>query len=107
MPKNLQQESMIVRFVEIDSSEYLSLCDLRYRVFFQEHRLPREIIFDQYENTSWYAVIEKLAQQLHKFFPLRTNLQPPEAQADSNTIPPALNIALPQPCYGQQLSSMG
>jgi hypothetical protein len=48
---------MIARFVEIDSPEYLSLCDLRYRVFFQERRLPREIIFDQYEDISWYAVI--------------------------------------------------
>lgn len=48
---------MNVQFIQTDSSEYQSLCDLRYRVFFQERGFPRSIIFDEHESTSWYAAI--------------------------------------------------
>lgn len=50
-------KAMDVRFVEIDSREYASLCKLRYRVFFQDRGFPQAIIFDEHEHTSWYAVV--------------------------------------------------
>jgi predicted GNAT family N-acyltransferase len=48
---------MQVRFIPIGSPEYDSLCDLRYRVFFQERGFPKDILFDPHEASSLYAVI--------------------------------------------------
>jgi predicted GNAT family N-acyltransferase len=48
---------MDVRFAEINSPEYFSLCDLRYRVFFQARSFPRDLIFDSDEQSSWHAVV--------------------------------------------------
>jgi predicted GNAT family N-acyltransferase len=53
----MKYEAMDVRFVDINSREYASLCELRYRVFFQDRELPKELIFDEHERTSWYAVV--------------------------------------------------
>jgi predicted GNAT family N-acyltransferase len=53
----MKYEAMDVRFVDINSREYASLCELRYRVFFQDRELPKELILDEHERTSWYAVV--------------------------------------------------
>jgi predicted GNAT family N-acyltransferase len=48
---------MEVRFVTPQDPEYPYLCALRYRLFFQAHHLPKDILFDAQETCSLHAVI--------------------------------------------------
>lgn len=46
-----------VRFVTAENAEYSKICTLRYRLFFQAHHLPFDILFDAQEARSLHTVI--------------------------------------------------
>jgi predicted GNAT family N-acyltransferase len=48
---------MQVKFIQPSDPEYRSMCNLRYRVFFEAHQLPFNILFDDQEASSLHAVI--------------------------------------------------
>ena len=56
--KNTIADDLLVKFICEDSLEYRQACQLRYELFFEEHNLPFEIVFDRVANSS-HGVITK------------------------------------------------
>ncbi len=57
MDASLDKITLGVRFVTPQDAEYPQICALRYRLFFQAHHLPFDILYDAQEVRSLHAVI--------------------------------------------------
>lgn len=53
----MNQNQGLVKLIKYDSPEYHQACQLRYRLFFAEHDLPWEIVFDDRDADSFHAAI--------------------------------------------------
>ena len=51
------EHSMILRELNQDSPLYQEALELRYRLFFQEHGLPRAILVDEHEESSVHLAL--------------------------------------------------
>ena len=50
---------MKLKFININSPEYLQACQLRYKLFFAEHNLPFSTVYYNNEYLSFHAILKK------------------------------------------------
>lgn len=53
----MNQNQVLVKLIKYNSQEYHQACQLRYRLFFAEHDLPGEIVFDDRDADSFHAAV--------------------------------------------------
>ena len=53
----MNQNQILVKLIKYDGPEYHQACKLRYRLFFAEHDLPWEIVFDDRDADSFHAAV--------------------------------------------------